>query len=63
MNKNISPYIAIRQTQKNNWQVYFRGTTNPIMQNYRTPLHCFTSRKKANQYLKQNWHIIDKYNL
>lgn len=63
MNKNTIPYITIRQVQQDTWEVYFRGTTNPIMQNYNTPLHCFTSRKEAKQYLKQNWDIIEKYNL
>ena len=58
----MNGYITVKQVQRDIFQCYIRGTTRPIMSNYITVLHSFTSSKQAREYIRQNWNILKQYN-
>jgi hypothetical protein len=50
--RKINPYIIIKRVQWGIFAAYWRGTSNPVCRAAdNTPVHSFTSRKEAVDYL------------
>ena len=57
----MNHYITIKKVQAGLYQAHLING-RPVMADYLTVLHSFTSQKQARNYIEANWQELKQYN-